>query len=362
MTGDVDYSQTQVWDLLSAPRMAPYLTAAGGDRALALSLYEWSARTVAASFEVLAHTEVLLRNSLDSALREHFQESVRGIPWFLIPLNDNVSTAVHAVRERLRQQDREHRDQIVAGLSFGFWSGLLGTKYEQLWRDCLHRAFPHSSGRRKEVSAALDGVRKFRNRLAHHDSILNIDIPFELRRVIEVAAYIDPDAASWIRDLSRGMAVYSERPVAAVDTAVVAARVAWPLYQSCQAYVCQAGRFFRPVERIAFYTESAIQPEVPLVLHRRDNVEWTAESAARLRASEDRTDRKIGAVIDAARQMGWAEGAYQVFLLTGPGHPSHRSLAKPLPHNATGRGTAFTQRQRYVSLHALETAESTDTL
>ncbi|MER7451881.1 hypothetical protein ABTW96_16520 [Nocardia beijingensis] len=36
MTGDVDYSNTKVWDLLSKPRMAPYLHAAQGDRAAAM--------------------------------------------------------------------------------------------------------------------------------------------------------------------------------------------------------------------------------------------------------------------------------------------------------------------------------------
>ncbi|MGW4716113.1 hypothetical protein [Nocardia sp. NPDC004260] len=359
MTGDVDYSNTKVWDLLSKPRMAPYLHAAQGDRAAAMKLYTWSARTVAASFEVLGHMEVLLRNALDTELRKHFEEASRGIPWFLLPLNDNVTTAVEVVRNRLREQDLEYRDQIVAGLSFGFWTGLLGPKYEQLWRDCLRHAFPNSSGRRKQVMVALEGVRKFRNRLAHHDSILNIDIPFEVRRIIEVADYIDEDCAAWLTDLSRAMLVYGKRPITPSDTAVVAARSAWPLYQSCYAYVCQAGRFFRPIERIAFYTNSAIQVEVPRVRHRRDGVEWTQDSANRLRISANRDDRKIAAVIDASCQLGWTEGAYQVFLLTRPGDPEHRTLPNPLPHNATGRGAAFTQRQRYVSLHALETAQTT---
>ncbi|MFD8246131.1 hypothetical protein [Nocardia sp. NPDC059691] len=100
--------------------------------------------------------EVLLRNALDTELRKHFEEASRGIPWFLLPLNDNVTTAVEVVRNRLREQDLEYRDQIVAGLSFGFWTGLLGPKYEQLWRDCLRHAFPNSSGRRIQVMVALE--------------------------------------------------------------------------------------------------------------------------------------------------------------------------------------------------------------
>ncbi|UJW34335.1 hypothetical protein L3Q67_11525 [Saccharothrix sp. AJ9571] len=55
-------------------------------------------------------------------------------------------------------------------------------------------------------------------------------------------------------------------------------------------------------------------------------------------------------------------GRYQVFLLTAPGHPDHRSLQKALPHHATGRGSGFVQKQRYVSLHSLETAVDTTDL
>jgi hypothetical protein len=96
-------------------------------------------------------------------------------------------------------------------------------------------------------------------------------------------------------------------------------------------------------------------------VHRRDNVEWTAEEADRLRASDDRNDRKISAVIDASSGL-WKDGRYQVFLLTSPGNPAHRRLAAALPHDGSGRGSAFVQRQRYVSLHSLETATATSDL
>lgn len=367
---DVEHHVEVVWDHLSEPRMAPYVDKVGGDRRNALAVYEWSTRTAAAAFEDVGHLEVLLRNALDRCLRDHFAETARGIPWFLMPVpgGDLIPEAIEPVRVRLRAQSkrtpasRETRDQIVAGLTFGFWAGLLGTKYEQLWRDCLHKAFPHSSGRRKQVSIALDGVHKFRNRLAHHDSMLNVDIPFEIQRIFELAGYIDPKVAAWLQERSQTMQVYRERPVRIEDTVVVAARHAWPLYKQCQAYVCQAGRFFRVVERIAFYTEKQVQTAVPAIVHRRDQVEWTAQETARLQASGDRHDRKIASIIEASRSAGWEEGRYQVFLLTRKGDARHRELPSVLPHQQEGRGRAFTQGQRYTSLHSLETAQATNDL
>jgi hypothetical protein len=286
----VELDVLAVWDMLSEPRMAPYLRATGGDERVALDLYEWSARTSSAAFEVVGHVEVLLRNALDRCLRQHFREEQCGIPWFLLPTpgGEHVADAVAAVRERLRPLGKESRHQIIAGLTFGFWTGLVGTKYEDLWRDCLHKAFPHSSGKRKQVAVAVERVRRFRNRLAHHDSTFNVDIPFEHRQVIELASYIDATAAAWLQRCSNVMAVYAERPVTFDDTVVVPAKHAWPLYQECYAYVCRAGRTFRPIQRVAFYADREVKPEIPAVLHRRDNVEWSARTASVLRGSGDR--------------------------------------------------------------------------
>lgn len=187
-------------------------------------------------------------------------------------------------------------------------------------------------------------------------------MPFEIRRIIQVAEFISPDAATWLRNIDRSEDVYRLRPHSLLDTVVVAARDAWPFYQQHHAYVCQPGRWFQPVDRIAFYADQEIKAEVPRILHRRDNVPWTDHEEAALRASSDRMDRKISAVIAASRTAGWTGGAYQVFLLSRRGDEAHRTLARPLRHQTGGRGTAFVQRQRYVSLPGLETASTTDDL
>src|SRR5690606_1269151 len=61
-----EYSPDAVGELLSVPRLYPYLRRSDGDVARALALYEWSARMSAAAFETVAHLEVLLRNAIDA--------------------------------------------------------------------------------------------------------------------------------------------------------------------------------------------------------------------------------------------------------------------------------------------------------
>ena len=239
---------------------------------------------------------------------------------------------------------------------------MLGTKYQELWRAAIRHAFPAGDGTRKQVAVLVEAVRKFRNRLAHHDSVLAVDIPFEVSRVHSLAALCGPAIAAWLRSVDRTVEVYRTRPVAPVDTVVVSARDAWPFYEKQFAYVCPSGRSFRAVERIAFYADQEVKAEVPWIRARRDNVEWTEEHSAALASSPDRHDRQIARVIQTSRQSIWTAGSYQVFLLSQPAAPEHRSLHQTLPHLARGRGSAFVQRHRYVSLHALQTATTTDDL
>lgn len=354
--------------LVSQERLRPYIRAAGDDPGLAQELYEWSSRLSAAAFGVVAQLEVLQRNAIDREMSKYLREVQRGIPWFLMPFGGDhevVQNAVLTTRLRLRALKKESRHQIVAHLSFGFWTGLVGSKYEELWRSTLHKAFPGApNGQRKRVAGQIDAIRSFRNRIAHHDSLLNVDVPFEYRRILNVAEWIDPNAKAWLENLSQLMDVYREKPSLAEDTVVVAAGNAWELYESSGTYVCQPGRFFRPVRYVAFYAAGAIQAEIPRVMHRRDDVEWTAAEATRLRSTGDPMDKRIAAAIELADAKIWDGGRYQVFVLTRPGmrDSDHRSLEAIIPNTRGGRGSAYTQRQRYVSLHSLEVASSTDDL
>lgn len=270
------------------------------------------------------------------------------------------------MRKRLREGSkpgedlRETRDQIVAGLDFGFWSELLRTSHDELWKQALHRAFPHSSGKRADVMTALDTLRGFRNRLAHHDSLLNVDVAFRVGQMRDVLGWVDPRARAWFERVERVTEILRERPVLRTDDVlVVATATAWPFYRATGAYVCQAGRTFRPVERLAFYSEKKIHTEVPRVRRRVDHVDWSTAEVNRLRRSGAGEDRRMADIIVAHLDDGWPEGRNQVFDLSRPGEVGHLTLSHPIPHLKTGKGSAFTQKQRCTTSQAMLDASST---
>ena len=270
-----------VESLVSTGRFRAYLSAAGDDRERAVALYRWNVAVSAACFEAFHYVEVVVRNSMDREMQIHRQEEQSRIPWFLVPVvgkhQSSFDDSIERVRRRLRDQhhSRETRDQIVAGTDFGFWTALLHSENEELWRSALHKAFPGSSGKRKDVVAVLEALRVFRNRLAHHDSLLAVDVPFRFNQMLQVLRWVDPRAEQWLLAVERISEVLARRPLAPRDTVIVAARNAWPLYLEVGAYVCQAGRSFQSVEYLAFYADREIKAEVAEVRHRLDNVEWS---------------------------------------------------------------------------------------
>jgi hypothetical protein len=208
----VDGQQAHAW--LSAARFEPFLTAADGDHTRAVALYDWHAEITAACFEMVHHFEVLVRNAIDGVLSQgQPQEPIKGT-WLMdfgVLQPDGVKQVILAV-ERLEQGKGITRGRVVAGVSFGFWAGLFSKRYEELWRQRLRHAFPHGSVVRKDLTERMRLLQRFRNRVAHHDCLLRQNIGDRANDMLLIAGWIDPDAASWLRERSRVHALLAAKP------------------------------------------------------------------------------------------------------------------------------------------------------
>jgi hypothetical protein len=208
----VDGQQAHVW--LSTARFEPFLTAAGGDHARAVALYDWHAEIAAASFGMIQHFEVLLRNAIDGVLGDGQPQDPIRDAWLMdfgILQPDGVKQVIVAV-ERLEKGKTITRGRVIAGVSFGFWAGLFSNRYEEQWRHHLRRAFPHGSVVRKDLTERMRRLQRFRNRIAHHDCLLRQDIGQRADDMLLIAEWIDPDAASWLRERSRVAALLAIKP------------------------------------------------------------------------------------------------------------------------------------------------------
>ncbi len=205
--------QAAAW--LTDARFAPFLSEADGDHEHAVALYVWNARVSAAIFETLHHVEVLLRNTIDAQFQPVIATAQPSGTWLENPAILNVDSRKR-VRETIERIGKEGkaptRGRVVAGLSFGFWRALFDRKYHQLWVEHLHRAFPHGSGDRAEIAALMSKLVPFRNRLAHHETIIRRPISNHYDEMLRLAGLIDPDARAWIESISRVPEILNRRP------------------------------------------------------------------------------------------------------------------------------------------------------
>lgn len=366
-----------VADGISRVRLQGYLDEVDGDLDRALELYAWNGRMAAEAFALIGDLEVLLRNRLDDALKRAYEEDERGIPWFLqvsLPNSADTMKAIDEVRFRnARGGYPDTRDRVIAGVSLGFWVKLLAT--HELWPGKLDHAFPEGT-KRKEVTGLVERIRQTRNRVAHHDYVKAFDLPGRVKEVLRLAALLSPDYAAWMEQNSEWEEIYRSSPKTDIDTVIVAGREAWDIYNHTSVYVCRPGRYFRDVERLGFYENKSIRRQLPRILEIRDNVLWTEENAQILESSANINDRKIAKSIrwsqseDGKKIEGGWDGwnnHFKVFILTEArdenlGDDRHLVLAQDIPHKTIGRGSAFTQRQRYVPSSRLQVAKDTDDL
>ncbi len=207
----MDPLQASIW--LSEPRFGAFLSSVAHDHERAVALYEWHADMSSALFAAIRVFEVLLRNAIDRILGAGQPQAPLHQTWLfdLAVLQPIAVKQVVVAVERLGRREPT-RSGVVAMLPFGFWASLFGRRYDPLWQTALHRSFPHTNGTREECGAAMREIHVVRNRIAHHDSLLDHDVGQVFTTMQSVAAWIDPVAARWLRRVARVEEVAARRP------------------------------------------------------------------------------------------------------------------------------------------------------
>ncbi len=210
-------SQRSLGALLGSARAQVYLIAASGDAARAGDLYMWSIQVSGALHAQLSYVEIAVRNAMDPALSSwNGSQAGFGDDWTAehgtAPvlyglLKDALSHArKNAVKESQRRPHHHGRrnapvnhDDMIAQLMFGSWVKLVhttdgSTRQAQLWADAIHQAFPNvpsTDDERVRLGSQLETMRRLRNRVAHHDNLLGVNVRARLNESLSLLAKID---------------------------------------------------------------------------------------------------------------------------------------------------------------------------
>lgn len=201
---------------ISPDRFNTYLTAAGHSQERALRLYLWNARLGAAFHMPIQAVEVALRNSINVALSNVYTPNWWECKNLFDLLDEERKADLTIVLRRIRNRELElHTGQVVAGLSFGFWVGILNGRYNPpIWGGQLRtalRSFPADRAR-KSLHDSVRKVATLRNRISHHEPLIGRNNFSDFSNLMMLLEWICPEKAAWIRPNCRVPQIVRERP------------------------------------------------------------------------------------------------------------------------------------------------------
>ena len=204
--------------LHSYSRLIGYLGSTGGDRRLAVHLYEWNLLVSGAFYELLADVELVLRNGLHEQMSAWSERDGLGPNWFMTRssyLDSRLQGVLARALVRVEQTgELVNTDRLVSELGFGFWRFLLTNRYRgTLWTHAIRFAFPnlradHSS----RLFTKVGNLHDLRNRIAHHRPVHQRRLELDLLDAFEVIGAMSHEAEDWARRRSRVEEVMDARP------------------------------------------------------------------------------------------------------------------------------------------------------
>lgn len=201
---------------VSADRFATYLTEAKGNARHAIELYLYNARLAKAFLYPLHVTEVTLRNAVDGVLVDLYGANWPASAKFRDLLTpESLGSLETAVSRATLKQASPPRGQIVATLTFDFWSNLFRPEYDRpLWQVNLPRALPHApkGTTRAVVQILVRDINHLRNRIAHHEPLLHQPVRARHADIVALTGFISPTMSRWLKHFSTVATVTRNKP------------------------------------------------------------------------------------------------------------------------------------------------------
>jgi hypothetical protein len=203
----------------SAPRLSTYLRHAKGNESRAIKLYRWNCQLSQSLYWPLQVLEIVYRNSITSVLVHKYGPGWHDDATFKANLSpDDSARFADAVSKQVVRRRTSHPavDPITAELSFGFWLSLLSNRYEVPlgWAKRLPIAFPHLPAEitRVAVHKLLNEARDLRNRVAHHEPILQYNLEQRQTDVLSALGWMCPHSQWYVEQTCTLKSVLAAHP------------------------------------------------------------------------------------------------------------------------------------------------------
>ena len=173
-----------------------------------ISEYEQNLVFSKKAYVPLSILEVALRNSIDTLLSEKISDE-----WYMYDdflTKDSKVKIRQAIEHLMMKKEQITKDKIIAELSFGFWVNLFKKPYEKRLRiNDLKKVFPNLPSKKTKITnretiyRELNHIRNFRNRIFHHEKVLNRDgYNLIFSEIDEILNYFDEEVCSFAQRIN----------------------------------------------------------------------------------------------------------------------------------------------------------------
>ena len=181
---------------ISEERLAVY-RADGVDDTTAIARYIWNIALCKSLYPLINIFEVSLRNGIDKALENYFNQS----DWNnVIQLQQSEIMMINDALLKIKKHGKKYsHGRLVAELTLGFWVALMGRKYNTqgfqfaVIKSCLHGC-PPAQKTSAAIQKNLTEIRFLRNRIAHHERIAHWkDLKLKHDLIMDFIKWLNPD-------------------------------------------------------------------------------------------------------------------------------------------------------------------------
>ena len=191
---------------LSHARMSTYESAAGCQQGAveAIALYTWNAQVSAALMHPLHVCEVTIRNAVSDVLLKQygdrwpwsqgFEQSLPNPQKSYSPTRD-----LQSVRNRFQKTS-----EVIPELKFVFWQTIFTKRHDKrLWNTHIQSTFPNLPDQpigenRLMINTDLEHVRQLRNRVAHHEPLLQRTLSDDLDKIFQLIEFRCSETRRWV--------------------------------------------------------------------------------------------------------------------------------------------------------------------
>lgn len=203
--------------ILWPARLERYMPPNQTDHTSAIRVYLWNCAICENFYLIMHFAEIACRNSLHGALVVRAGERWYADKVFLRILSERFRSDLEFT---VRSEANKHgtgltADHIVSELSFGFWGHLATKRFDRyIWSAGVRGVFPGAPGHvtREDVFKTIEAVRKWRNRIAHHQAVYDQSPHKKHEEVLKLISWICRDTSVWVSVNSRVKTVLALRP------------------------------------------------------------------------------------------------------------------------------------------------------